>query len=237
MPDQMSDKNSTWPLTITFGTLKTPNGELIKSIAHNWIQHIFEEKGVEGEQPVERETIIVKLTSPAPRNINAGRKVSLKRELFIPFFIPVNLDIQPIREITFTELRGPNLKLPSAERTGRPTEYKTLDDLTSTGTVRNRVLDHYISGSNIIDSNLDYIKFENFVHFSSAQERLKTFKYKIEQINYFESKSAGVSSDLTGLAQAGATSSFWLQENKVKYDQAISDIKSNFADSVAAQIV
>ena len=45
---------------------------------------------------------------------------------------------------------------------------------------------NYESGS--VDINIDYTKFENFINFSSAEERLKNFKYKLDLIEGYDDK-------------------------------------------------
>ena len=231
MPDGTNNDEVVWPLKVLFDQT-TDNGQQDYRVSHNWMYHAYTAPDYDprSEEDGVQDTIILKFTKPLPNNIAPGTKLSLTRELFVPFSIPVNLDIKPVKIYDYTELRGPNLRIQTGERTGRPTNKKSFNDLTSTGTTRDQIVNKFISGSNIIDSNLDYQRYENFVHFSSAEQRLRVFFNKMENIEYFESKSAGVSSDLTGLAQAGATASTWLIANKSQYDRAKNNILANFTD-------
>lgn len=58
-----------------------------------------------------------------------------------------------------------------------------LEDIEVTGS-------YYEAWSNLgkkgIDLNIDYTDFSNFVHFGSAEERIRNFKYKLDQIHSFE---------------------------------------------------
>ena len=52
-----------------------------------------------------------------------------------------------------------------------------------------QIIDKYISSSfGELDVNIDYSELDNFVHYSSATERLKNFKYKIELVEYYNNQ-------------------------------------------------
>ena len=69
--------------------------------------------------------------------------------------------------------------------------------------VKRIIEDNVISGSfnNSVElTGTDFRQFKNFVRFSSVEDRLKNFKYKLQQIELYESQSAnlsGISGSLT----------------------------------------
>ena len=90
----------------------------------------------------------------------------------------------------FLVLRIPDSAQVDSPITRRATELKNYNDLITTDPkLQNEIVDKYISGSKKpVDLNIDYTKFENYVNFSSAEKRLKNFKYKIQQIDHIRRK-------------------------------------------------
>lgn len=68
--------------------------------------------------------------------------------------------------------------------TSNATIFKTWNDLLDTdATTSQRIIDASISGSVSARLNIDYTDFSNFIFYSSAEERVKNFKYKISLID------------------------------------------------------
>ena len=71
-----------------------------------------------------------------------------------------------------------------------------------------QIIDKYISSSfGNLDVNIDYSDFANYVHFSSAVERVNNFKYKLELIESYNSRittleSVSGSNALTNISQS-----------------------------------
>jgi hypothetical protein len=65
---------------------------------------------------------------------------------------------------------------------------------------------------------IDYRKYENFIHFSSAKERLDNFKYKIELIEYYDAKVSALSASTSPSAEI----------NRVQFVTKKNDIISKF---------
>ena len=81
--------------------------------------------------------------------------------------------------------------------------------------------DKVISGSfneSIELDGIDYSQFENFAKFSSVEDRLVNFKYKLDKIELFTSQSDSLSGVL---GQETATFTQSLQDN-------VREIKNNF---------
>ena len=132
-------------------------------------------------------------------------------------------------EATFTPepeqpvyLKGPNFTLEDREQNVLSTGYLNYDELYSypvTGSYHKLLLQASQSG---IQVSVDYTDYSNFVHFSSAQERLENFKYKLDLVQYYESKSISIKNTLTVSASAA------VNESSVYYDGLVSGIISKF---------
>ena len=155
------------------------------------------------------ETVIFKFPDKIDRQIRVGDEFELwdpkidQKEINVT----VNIETDIIPE-GWTELRRPNFKVEVESNSGKPTEYASWEDILSgTTDTNNRVIDQIFSGSEGVDINIDYRDYSNFINFSSAKERIYNFQYKMEMVEYYASKSAAVSSGLSGMLSSSVTSS------------------------------
>ena len=134
---------------------------------------------------------ILKLYEPLPEDIVEKDQFWLSRERLAPVIENINL-FSNEEEDSGNLLRPPNFDvddkyLPNADR---PTLYENWDDLLSTqATTKEKLLNELFSGS--LDSarvNVKYQNYEDFIHFSSAEERLKNFRYKLTLLESYDSK-------------------------------------------------
>ena len=102
------------------------------------------------------------------------------------------------------------------------TNYKTYNELvTSNKTIQELIEDKVISGSldeSITLDGIDHSQFENFAKFSSVEDRVVNFKYKLDKIELFTSQSNSLNGVL-GVETAEYTQSLL---NNVR------EIKNNF---------
>ena len=115
------------------------------------------------------------------------------------------------------------LKIPDSANVDSPvskrsTELQSYDDLLTTDEkLKKKIIDKYVSGSDApVDLNIDYSNYENFINFSSAEKRLKNFKYKIQQIEGYTADS----SSLVGVTSADT--------DLVSFDNKIRNLKNDF---------
>ena len=229
MPDGVIEPSIVWPVLIRGRARRPDSNRPIENLSTNWQYHTWNLRDARDLKKT-KDTVIFRLTAPLNPGFRLGTNIFLLRPLTDIISKDVYLDIPDIITENFIDLRGPNLKLPAvAQKSAGGTDLKSETDLLGTDpSVQQRILDKFVSGSQTIELNTDFRHFNEFVHFSSAQERLKTFKYKLTEIQHYESKSAAVSTDFVGSSESGATGSFWLQDNKNTYDTKRSDIISSF---------
>ena len=90
------------------------------------------------------------------------------------------------QEVGTLVLRSPNMDVIDSPVGKRETTFQTYDDIvTADDDIREEIENELLSGSfaNTALLNVEYDKYENFVNFSSAKQRLQNFKYKLEQMN------------------------------------------------------
>lgn len=122
--------------------------------------------------------IWVKLKDPLAGKISVGDKTALSNISIIPTFELVSWTAKSSERVI--KLRTPNFSLSLNEPSNRTisTKYYSSDDLSIDRDSENKIL----VNKKLIDINIDYSDFENFVVFSSANLRLKIFKNKMIQI-------------------------------------------------------
>ena len=141
----------------------------------------------------EVQSLILKLYNPLPVNINENSTLWITRLLTNPLVETVVLNDQSL--LNCPPIKGPNFNIDVDFVKGKSTNYESLDDLvlnTSDNTSSN-LISKYLSGSlvNTDDLNIEYVSgstynWKNFVHFSSAKERVDNFVYKVQLIEVYE---------------------------------------------------
>lgn len=130
-------------------------------------------------------SILIKLYQPLPSEFDVKSSFWVVEELSEASVFEVNLTPQPI-QVTTPFLRAANFDIEVDENSIKPSEYININDLLS-----NQSLGAYQELLNSlnkkgIEINVDYSDYSNFVHFSSAKERLLNFKYKVELIETYQ---------------------------------------------------
>jgi hypothetical protein len=129
---------------------------------------------------------IVKLYEPLPSKYGEKSKIWFSEEILIPVIESVSIVPKHIGEPVNT-LAAPNFELEGTDGASIATNFKSWNDLLSENmSTSQQLVDNYFSGSlSGIKLNINYRDFANFIHYGSAVERVKNFKYKLELIEYF----------------------------------------------------
>ena len=99
------------------------------------------------------------------------------------------------------QLKGPNFDLPVKDTINNSTTYQDLDSLFTTVLTSSYNELQGVLAEKGITVNVDYSDFNNFVYFSSAEQRVRNFYYKVGLIkgyeNEIESLNATINSDIS----------------------------------------
>ena len=137
-------------------------------------------------------SIILKLYSPLPPNIQNNSTFWITKLMSNPLIETVVLTQSD--DVSCPPIKGPNFTIDVDFVKGQSTNYESLDNIILSGsTSSNELVSLYLSSSLITtdELNIDYSSgstylWENFVHFSSATERIANFAYKIQLIEVYE---------------------------------------------------
>jgi hypothetical protein len=139
------------------------------------------------------ESVILKLYSPLNPEIINNSTFWITRLMSNPLIETVVLTEQA--DILCPPLKGPNFAADVDFTTGQSTNYESLDNLILSASVSSSstLVSTYLSAS-LIDTtplNIEYTDgssylWDNFIHFSSAKERVDNFAYKVQLIETYE---------------------------------------------------
>jgi hypothetical protein len=146
-------------------------------------------------------SFLIKLYEPLPLSINEKSTFRIVEELTNPIQYKVDLGVTQIQTPS-TELKGPNLRIDTRLNSSIPSAYKAYNDILkhqSTGSLNNLLNILVVDNASI---SIEYdnpnttsgYTYEKFIHFSSAEERIRNFKYKLELIELYQSKSDALDS-------------------------------------------
>jgi hypothetical protein len=137
-------------------------------------------------------SIILKLYSPLPANIQNNSTFWITKLMSNPLIETVVLTEN--NDVSCPPIKGPNFTIDVDFVKGQSTNYESLDNIILSGsTSSNELVSLYLSSSLITtdELNIEYSSgstylWENFVHFSSAAERIANFVYKVQLIEVYE---------------------------------------------------
>ena len=178
-------------------------GDDEKSLVSSWEEDNWtlskksvDELGNEIVKPEDEvKSLILKLYNPLPSNVTSNSTFWITKLMSNPLIETIVLNEQS--NLICPPLKGPNFSIDIDFVKGQSTGYESLDTLilsasTSSST---QLVATYLSSSlmNTDELNIEYYlsgstdyAWDNFVHFSSAKERVDNFVYKVQLIEKYE---------------------------------------------------
>jgi hypothetical protein len=182
----------------------------------------------------EIKSLILKLYEPLPNEFDDNTTLWITKLIVnsivetVVLTDEVGLNCPPIK--------GPNFNVDIDYVTGKSTDFESLDTLILSSSTSEQLITTYLSSSKIDfdDINIEYVSgsnyiWENFVHFSSAKERVDNFVYKLQLIENYESLIVSSSTDVTNTSgnpsafTASLSSQQEVQRNRDKRQKLIQD--------------
>ena len=177
-----------------------------------------------------RPEVLIKLFEPLDPELVVGDKCRIALEITDPISMDIDLG-EPDPIDTSIPLQGPNYNIDTRLLNSIPSQFKTYDSaLKYSLTSSYQHLLQQLENNEVPSIQYDYIRpvdtssldlpyhFENFVHFGSATERLKNFKYKLSLIELYDNQIGDINS-ITGDTSASTA----VLANK----QVVNDKKTN----------
>tara|TARA_A100001201_G_scaffold8659_1_gene13114 strand:+ start:11351 stop:17143 length:5793 start_codon:yes stop_codon:yes gene_type:complete len=135
--------------------------------------------------------LYIKLYQPLPRDVKEKSKFWIVQQVREPYTDNVVLYRAPVTAPTNT-LKGPNFEIDVKYGKITETNFQNWNDLLGSSVATSQqIVDKLFSGSLAgAKLGIDYSGFQNFVHYSSAKERLENFKFKLELLEYYDDQIA-----------------------------------------------
>ena len=139
-------------------------------------------------------SLYIKLYEPLPAEYTLKDTLWLVESISEPYSFRVNTDFIAEDTNTTLPLKGPNINIDLNDKVNLTTPYLNLSNLLSNSSTSSyQQLQSWLDEKSI-EITVDYTDFPNFVHFSSAVERLENFKYKLNQIQSLQADINALSS-------------------------------------------
>jgi hypothetical protein len=151
------------------------------------------------EYPDYPHSLVYKLYKPLPSTVFEHDFITVVREMIPPKEEVVQLIPFVEQWVSDIVLRTPEFQSVTSPIGSGQVKSKTYNELTTTdGGIQESIENELLSGSLSADINVDFNLFENFVHFSSAEQRVKNFKYKLDLIEQYTDRSASLAGTNSG---------------------------------------
>jgi hypothetical protein len=132
-------------------------------------------------------SLYIKLYEPLPADFKLKDTFWIVENISEPHSFKIDTEFIAEATLDSSPLRGPNINIELAERTNLTTPYLNLSSLLSSNVSSSyQQLQSWLEEKSV-EITIDYNDYNNFVHFSSAAERLENFKYKLTQIQSIQS--------------------------------------------------
>ena len=163
--------------------------------------------------------VTVKLYDPLPSTYDIGSTLNIVE--IVSDSVSYEIDAQsPVEEPTFSTLRSPNFNIDIQDNSVVPSQYLSYNDLFSYPVNNSNSQIFSVFNEKGIEISVDYTDYNDFVHFSSAQERLINFKYKLDLITSYSASLSSISGVTPTLAGASGSTTY--------YNGLIEGILNNF---------
>ena len=159
-------------------------------------------------------SILVKLYQPLPAEFDVKSAFWFVEELSTPIVFEVEL-FPLLKEDPIPYLRSANFDIDVDSHSIKPSNYYNINGLLS-----NNSLSAYQKLLNSLNNkgiqiNVDYSDYSNFVHFSSAKERLLNFIYKVQSIETYNSDIAAIQALPSYSASFNSSQSIYNLQNNI----------------------
>ena len=163
--------------------------------------------------------VIVKLYESLPETYEINNSVEVQNLVSDSVVFEVESEVIP-DTITIPKLKGPNFTIEVEQENNNTSDYLNYNQLFSFPTNNTYRQLNSLAKQKNIDVSIDYSDFDNFVNFSSAQERLENFKYKFDLITVYQ--------DAIDVVENTSNNQFGISGSRDYYHGLINNILENF---------
>jgi hypothetical protein len=167
--------------------------------------------------------LLIKLYEPLDADFDLKSQLWIVDKVAESVSYNVSITVEAENVDQVNRLRGPNFNVQINDKNGQTTPYYNYDNLLASpvSSSYQKLLSYYQDRSVAI--NVDYTNFRNFVHFSSATERVNNFVYKVGLIEQYKQQQSNQS-----IIAGGSGNSSYKSNSIDSAQQAIDNIIEKF---------
>lgn len=129
--------------------------------------------------------VVVKLYNPLPTSVELKSRASLVEQVNESVAFQSRFEIQPQQQQQ-SRLRGPNFSIDVEQESNEQSQFLNFDELFSIESNDSTKQLNSLISEKSAEISIDYSNLSDFINFSSAEERLNNFKYKVQLIERYE---------------------------------------------------
>jgi len=167
--------------------------------------------------------LLIKLYEPLSPDFDIKTQLWIIDKVADSVSFNVNIQVEAENVDQLTRLRGPNYNVLLNTKNGQTTPYYNYNNLLQSPVTSSfqKLISFYQDRS--VDINVDYSNFSNFIHFSSATERVNNFVYKLQLIDAANANILDQQSIIGGSGNVNIAASASIREQNI-----IDNIIKNF---------
>ena len=132
---------------------------------------------------------VVRLYKPLDDSIDIKSSLWVVEQLSDSYIDNIDVSGPGAEPAETRELSGPNFNIDTKGGTVTETDFQSWNQLLDTNlSTSQQIIDRIFSGSIGNNLSIDYSGLQNFIHFSSAKERIDNFKYKLSLVEYYDDR-------------------------------------------------
>jgi hypothetical protein len=163
--------------------------------------------------------LAIKLYEPLPAELEIKDTFRVVEVISDSISFEIDTETIPDEEV-FLKLKGPNFDIELTEDNNNPTGYFNYNELFSYPVTSSYYELYSLFEESSAQISIDHSNYSDFINFSSAEERLRNFKYKVDLITSYENSLRAINN--TGYTKTGITGS------TDYYESLIEGIVNNF---------
>ena len=164
-------------------------------------------------------SVLLKLADALPSTYSINSTLALVEDISEPVTFECLAQVEE-EAVVLPKLKGPNFAIEVTQQESSNTEFFNYNELFSFPLTGSYYELYSLFNENSAQISINHDDYRDFIHFSSAEERLRNFKYKIDLIHSYEDSI--YSASLSGRDLQGISGS------KEYYNGLISGIVNNF---------
>ena len=177
--------------------------------------------GINIKLEIEEETgtpaILIKLFDPLDDTVSEFSELSIVTKVAesLAWEVRFEDDYSIVENVDY--IKGPNINIPLNDLVNNSTTNKTWRELNQTSSIGASSQLHYLQNRKGVQFQLNYNNFDEFIHYSSAEQRLENFRTKMIEIEGYKEEIGSLLLPLTGATtgSSGYSSSVALLETKI----------------------